>query len=63
MSSLDDLRSLVDAQRIIDAQIRKLAIDALREGEPAWVSWRLQTLERLESWTRSNRHRRGTRLS
>jgi DNA invertase Pin-like site-specific DNA recombinase len=32
MSSLDDLRSLVDAQRIIDAQIRKLAIDALREG-------------------------------
>jgi len=37
MSSLDDLRSLVDAQRIIDAQIRKLAIDALREGEPAWV--------------------------
>src|ERR1035437_10829123 len=25
------------------------------------VFWRLQTLERLESWTRSTHHRRGTR--
>ena len=31
--------------------------------EPAWVSWRLQTLERLESWKNSTPHRSGTRLS
>jgi len=31
--------------------------------EPAWVSWRLQTLERLESWNKSTPHRSGTRLS
>jgi len=31
--------------------------------EPAWVSWRLQTLERLESWNNSTPHRSGTRLS
>ena len=35
----------------------------LRHVEPAWVSWRLQTLERLESWNKSTPHRSGTRLS
>ena len=34
-----------------------------RRGESAWVSWRLQTLERLESWTEEARHRSGIRLS
>ena len=32
VSALDDLRGLVDAQRIIDAQVRRLAVEALREG-------------------------------
>jgi hypothetical protein len=31
--------------------------------EPAWVSWRLQSLERLESWKDRNHHRSGTHLS
>ena len=42
----------------------ELALRAfLRDFEPAWVSWRLQTLERLESWNNSTPHRSGTRLS
>src|ERR1019366_3081739 len=45
-----------------DEWIAPCVLEAL-EDEPAWVSWRLQTLERLESWNKSTPHRSGARLS
>ena len=46
----------------MEREIRRLRAKgySFRQIESPWVSWRLQTLERLETW---ETHKRGTRLS
>jgi hypothetical protein len=56
-SGYDDVGAL--AQRGAEHRV-----DLMVEDESAWESRRLHTFEaRMESWTRSTRHQRGTRLS
>jgi hypothetical protein len=55
--------SMRTSGRVVLPVVLRLGMHHSWHHEPAWVSWRLQTLERLESWNKSTPHRSGTRLS